>query len=60
MKRYGVFSPILFTIIGIATAAYALPQTAFTGKPFPESVSLLIVGSGLIFIANIVRNKMLP
>lgn len=60
MKRYKVFLIIFFTTIGIATAAFALPHTAFIGKPFPESASLLILGSCLICLANFVRRNILP
>ena len=56
MKRYGIIFIIAATI-GIATAAYALPFSTFKATPFPESASLLILGTGLISVANFVRKR---
>ena len=44
-------------IIGIATVAYAIPITSIIPAPFPESASLLILGCGLIGVANIARKN---
>lgn len=46
---------ITLVLIGIATVAYAFPFSVIIAVPFPEAASLLMLGTGMIAVANYVR-----
>jgi len=61
MRKIGKIFIALVVIgiaLGIASVAYAFPFSVIISAPFPESASLLMLGTGMISVANFVRRKM--